>query len=206
MPVISEYTNLCWLLGLFMLEERARTGRESYMRQNKWPICLSYWASCRSRDVHRFCHDYRKSSSLYWLLRSSILTICRETKLEPFMKEEALIEDVCLSRWASWGSSDAWSPSFPLRSDQHSSDGWPILFTSSTNSSTETRFNTRRFRPKQGAGHRDSTSRRCPAPLYSSNSRCFLMTILRTDLWLIPKRSATWRSDAPRTGYLGYPF
>jgi hypothetical protein len=46
----------------------------------------------------------------------------------------------------------------------------------------------RRFRPKQGARHRDSTSRQCPAPLYSSNSRCFLMTILRC------------------IGYLGHPF
>ena len=90
----------------FLNKERG-AGRERYMRQNTWPICQSYWVSCRAVDVRRFCKDYRKSSLLYWLLRMSMLNPRRETKQEHFMKEAALVEAVCRSRWSSWGSSDA---------------------------------------------------------------------------------------------------
>jgi len=116
------------------------------MRQNTWPICQSYWVSCRAVDVRRFRKDYRKSSLLYWLLRMSMLNPRRETKQEHFMKEAALVESVCRSRWASWGSSDACCfrrSHFDLTSTR--AMACPILFTRSTKSSTETRFNTRRF-------------------------------------------------------------
>jgi hypothetical protein len=82
------------------------------MRQNTWPIGLSYWASCRAGDVRRFCKDYRKSSLLSWLLRTSLLTLRRATKQEHFMKEAALVEAVCRSRWLYCLPSS--SPLFPL--------------------------------------------------------------------------------------------
>jgi hypothetical protein len=77
------------------------------MRQNTWPICLSYRASCRAVDVRRFHNDDRKSSLWYWLLRTFILNIRRETQQEHFRKEAEVVEAVCLSRWSSWGASDA---------------------------------------------------------------------------------------------------
>ncbi len=52
------------------LNKEQGAGRERYMRQNTWPIGLSYWASCRAVDVRRFCNDYRKSSLVSWLLRT----------------------------------------------------------------------------------------------------------------------------------------
>ena len=57
---------------------------------------------------------------------------------------------------------------------------------------------------------RSGTPRQYESPV--SRSSLFLQLPLLPhdhpayDSWLIPKRSATWRSDAPCAGYFEYPF
>jgi hypothetical protein len=96
------------------------------MRQNTWPICLSYWVSCRAVDVRRFCNDYRKSPLVVLATQNAPSYHTQGNQTRAF-HEGSSIGRSCLSvTLVVLGIiRRLLFPSFPLRSDKHESDGLP---------------------------------------------------------------------------------